>query len=496
MTDPPKTYTAGLKIETDADRRITASLEKSNGTLGGFGRDASGQPVLISCSHVLFPGFTALSDTRVYTPGYSSTCCGGDPVARPVFDVAKQASDEGAVEGWVGGYHAGTWTGGFNWIAAKVDVNGHKMDGHASEIDCAAARLDPGVRFSNVWHVEHEDGSVTTIPLKGAVTDSLGVGKGPELGTAPTEQQYVRLYSADGKVLHYGTMLSHPVGLEDVAPSGDPDSLLHRSGIGDLTDPLQGIKANVNQFLILPRPAPVAGQPYQDGYRRGESLDFHGGESGSFVINSDNLVIAMLIRIIPPTKVGLDTSMLEVRDVGHLGVATPIGKVLANLNVTIPSDPDGWSGTVPASGPRTARVVGADLDAQTARRRQAVAQLRGELHTSVRGRLLLGKIGQHHREVRRLMTTVRPIAVTWRALAGPAYLAACLRSLDNPGHRIPASINGVPRERLLAAMAALFGKYGSDPLRRDIERYEGLLTGALLPLTMLGEVPAALARPS
>jgi hypothetical protein len=494
MTDP-KIYTAGLTIETNVDKSIAASLLRSNGTLGGFGRDASGQPVLISCSHVLFPGFKALSDTRVYSPGYSSTCCGGDPIARPVFDVAKQASDEGVVEGWVGGYHAGTWTGGFNWVAARVNVNGHNVAGHASELDCAAARLDPGVRFSNAWHVEHQDGSVTTIPLKGAVTESLGIGKGPDFGTAPTEQQYVRLYSADGKILHYGTMISTRLGLRDVPFPGDPDNLLYRFGIGDLTDALQGTKASVNQFLILPRPAPVAGGSYQDGYRRGESLDFHGGESGSFVINSDNLVIAMLIRIVPPTQLGLDTSLLEVRDVKNLGIATPIGPILANLNVTIPSDPDGWSGTVPASGPRTARVVGADLDAQTARRRQAVAQLRGELHTSVRGRLLLGKIGQHHREVRRLMTTVRPIAVTWRALAGPAYLAACLRSLENPGYRIPASINGVPRERLLAAMAALFGKYGSDPLRRDIERYEGLLTGALLPLTALNEVPAALARP-
>jgi hypothetical protein len=485
MTDP-KIYTAGMTIETNAN--------KGPGTIGGFGRDASGHPVLISCSHVLFPGFKALSNTRVYSPNYSPSFCNGDPIARPVFDVAKQASDEGVVEGWVGGYHAGTWTGGFNWIAAKVNVDGHKMRGHASETDCAAARLDPGVRFSNAWQI-NLSGTVSTIPLKGAVTDSLGIGKGPELGTAPTEQQYVRLYSAEHETLQYGTMLFRPTLGRDVPEAGDPDNLLYRSGIGNLNDAGVGSKANVNQLLILPRPTPVAGQSYQDGYRNGESLDIDEGESGSFVINSDNLIIAMLIRRIDPTQVLTDTSALELRDVVHLGLATPIGKVLANLNVTIPSDPDGWSGTVPASGPRTARVIGASLDAQTARRRQAVAQLRGDLHTSVRGRLLLGKIGQHRREVRRLMTTVRPIAVTWRALAGPAYLAACLRSLDNPGHRIPASINGVPRERLLAAMAALFGKYGSDPLRRDIERYEGLLTGALLPLTTLHEVPAALARP-
>lgn len=486
MTDP-KTYTAGMMIETNT--------KKGPGTIGGFGRDASGHPVLISCSHVLFPGFKALSNTRVYSPGYSSTCCGGDPIARPVFDATKQASDEGPVEGWVGGYHAGLWTGGFNWIPAKVNVNGHNVNGHASEIDCAAARLDPGVRFSNAWQI-NLSGTVNTIPLKGVVTDSLGIGKGPKLGTAPTDQQYVRLYSAEHETLQYGTMLSLPILGEEVAQVGDPDNLIYRSGIGDLTDARAGTKANVNQLLILPRPAPVTGQPYQDGYRNGEILDIDEGESGSFVINSDNLIIAMLIRQVDPTQVfTTDMSALELRNVVHLGLATPIERVLANLNVTIPADPDGWSGTVPASGPRAARVIDVGLEAQTARRRQAVAQLRGELHTSVRGRLLLGKIGQHRHEVRRLMTTVRPIAATWRALAGPAYLAACLRSLEDPGHRIPAIINGVPRERLLAAMAALFGKYGSDPLRRDIERYEGLLAGALLPLSALGEVPAALARP-
>jgi hypothetical protein len=193
---------------------------------------------------------------------------------------------------------------------------------------------------------------------------------------------------------------------------------------------------------------------------------------------------------------GLDTNLLEVRDVKHLGVATPIGPILANLKVTIPSASEGWSGTVPASGPRTARVFGGGLDAPAGPRRvRAVARLREELRSSVCGRLLLGKIGMHRREVRRLMTTVRPVAVTWRALCGPAYLAETLRSLEDPGHRIPASINGVPRERLLAAMASVLLRYGSDALRRDIERYEGLFTGALLPLTSIHEAPAALARP-
>jgi hypothetical protein len=489
MTDPPKVYTAGETIETSTHDGI--------GTIGGFGQDAAGHQVLISCSHVLFPGFVALSDTRVFSPDYSSSCCGGDPVGRPVFDAAKQASDEG-VEGFVGGYHAGTWTGGFNWIPARINVNGANVPGHASETDCAAARLDPGVRFSNVWQVQ-QDSAVTTIPLKGAFTDppgdgtglDFGIGKGPAFGTAPTEQQYVRIYSAAHKRLQYGTVLSTP---PDIEHAGDPDHLLYRFGIGNGTDASDGSKANVNQFLILPRPTPVAGQPYEDGYRHGEILDFHGGESGSFVINSDNLVIAMIVRAVDPAGVVRDRSPLELRDVTHFGVATPIGPILANLGVTIPSDPNGWSGTVPASGPRTARVSGSP-DAATERRRRAVARLRDELRSSVRGRLLLGKIGQHRREVRRLMTTVRPVAVTWRALGGPAYLAETLRSLEDSAHQIPTSINGVPRERLLAAMGSVLLRYGSDALRRDIERYQGLLAGALLPLASVHEAPAALARP-
>jgi hypothetical protein len=480
MTDPPKVYTAGETIETNT--------HDGPGTIGGFGQDAAGHPVLISCSHVLFPGFAALSDIRVFSPNYKC-CCGGDPIGRPVFDPAKQASDEGA-DGFVGGYHDGNWTGGFNWVAAQLTENGKKVSGHASETDCATARLDPGVRFSNVWQVE-QDGAVTTIPLKGAITGSFGIGKGPAFGTAPSEQQYVRIYSADHKRLQYGTMLSTP---PDTEHADDPDHLLWRIGIGDKTDAMAGCKANVNQFLFLPRPTPVAGQPYEDGYRRGEVLNIHGGESGSFVINSDNLVIAMIIRAIRPADVVLDRSPLELRDVAHFGLATPIGPILANLGVTIPSDPNGWSATVPASGPPSARVFGS-LNPSTERRRRAAARLHDELRTSVRGRLLLGKIGQHRREVRRLMTTVRPVAVTWRALGGPAYLAETLRSLDDPAHQIPTSINGVPRERLLAAMESVLLRYGSDALRRDLERYQGLLATALLPLTSVHEAPAALARP-
>ena len=44
-------------------------------------------------------------------------------------------------------------------------------------------------------------------------------------------------------------------------------------------------------------------------------------------------------------------------------------------------------------------------------------------------------------------------------------------------------------------MMPLFARYGSDGLRRDIDRYGPLFAEALLALDSIMDIPAALARP-
>ncbi|MFD5521050.1 hypothetical protein [Streptomyces sp. NPDC127066] len=472
--------TAGASIETNHDKR--------EASLGCFARDSSGRPVLLSCSHVLFPGFTIIDDLAVYTPNYSKCCSSGVRIGQPVFDRNVKAQPTEGDE-WVGGYHAGTWTGGFNWIPAKVRVMGTVVNGHASETDCAMARLDPGVKFHNAWQVDL-GGSTTTIPLKGAVIDGHGIVPGPPVGTLPSSEQYVRIYNAVNGRLRFATMLSHP------ATQDDPDPLIFTIGVSGPKDHGRGSKANVNQFLILPRPSPIPGQSLSDGYRNGEELTFEDGDSGSVVINHDNQIIAMIIRAGPIDEFfKLDRSAIEFASVGNLAFATPIAKVLDRLQVSVPSADQGWSGTVPSTGiPSPVLLRGPAAVGGQARLRTA-DELRRQLHTSVLGRLLLGKIPQHRSEVRRLLSSVREVTATWRTLQGPVFYHHCVRSAELPGHRIPDRINGVSRDQLADIMLPLLIRHATPPLRRDLERYGRLIFQALLSVDTLHDVPRALARP-
>ncbi len=490
-----KTYTAGVTIETNHDA--------GKGTLGGFARDSQNRPVLVTASHVLFPGFKVINNMQVFSPDYSSSCCSGDPIGVPVFDKNQAAEIDlnfpPEEDQWIKGYHKGTWTGGFHPVPAQVKVFGNvRLPGSPSNVDCAIARLDPGVSFHNVWKVE--DG--LEIPIAGAVKEGFGIGKGPEFGTLPTEYQLVRIFSANTGRLRWGTMLStKPAGEHTVL---DPDELLYGWGISDPSDRAAGVKTHVNQFLILPRPAPTNANDVEDWYgNNAEELTFDDGDSGSWVINCtpkgsgvEYRVIGMLIRVGDPELVlknELEDEKLdavEAKSVRGIGVATPIQRVLEHLKITIPDAPGGWSGTVPASDTRRVFAV-----ATHHRRSEGVRGLADQLRQSTRGRLLLGKIGQHRREIRTLLTSVRPIAATWRDLQGPRFLHHCIRSLEQPWHRVPDNINGVGRRRLADAMLPLFARYGGPELRRDIERYGSALVDALLPVVGLADVPAALARP-
>ncbi|MER7755281.1 hypothetical protein [Kitasatospora sp. NPDC097643] len=468
-TSGPPFITAGASIETNH--------HGGPGSLGCFARDRNGRPVLLSCSHVLFPGFEVLDDMWVFSPEYSSCCSGGDRVGRLVVDTNVKAQSTASGD-WAGGYHEGTWTGGFKWDATR----------QASETDCAVATLAPGVRFHNVWQVK-TGSTVTSIPIKGAVTSGLGIGKGPALGTLPSPEQYVRVYNAVNGRLKYGTL----VGLTPTDPVGDPEGILWMDKRGDESDRTEGMLPTFRQFVILPRPTPVAGQSLEDSYRGGEKLSFQKGDSGSVVINHQNLVIGMIIRHWDIRRnLGIDQTRPEFAHVGFFGVATPIRTVLDYLQVEIPAVEEGWSGTAPSAGEAVRIGLAGRAGADFAAQRHALELLRAELRTSVRGRLLLGKIAQHSSEVRRLLTSVRPVAAAWQAVQGAGFYHHCVQGIPEPGHRLPAAVNGITRTQVADTMLPLLVRHAGPELRRDLERYGPMIVAALLGVETMQDVPKAL----
>jgi hypothetical protein len=476
--DPPE-LTAGMEIGS----KIVKG-DQAQGVLGCFARvKGTTQPVILSCSHVIFPGFVAVPHQGIYQPKYSSCCSSGEKVATAVFDRKKAAfADSGG--GFFGGYKDGKWFGGFNsFPGAKVGFGGTTdKAGIGSNTDCAIARLDPGVKFKNVW----PDGTV----IKGATPDGfgLGVGKGPKAGgVRPTKEQYVRVYTPRLNKVIYGTMLSHHNAAAQIRVT-DPETIVYPFIIENSDDAESGIKPSIDQFLILPRPAP------NEEYDEFKVLSFNHGDSGAIVINHENLVIGLISRVVDVKKLFPDPT-LETATVDRLGVANVITFVLEQLNLEIPAAENGYSGTGPTSG-ASARIFvpGLPRDPQLDVQRGTIARLRNELQTSCRGRLLLGKIGQHSSEVVRLLTRVRAISSAWHQFKGPAFYAHCVRSAGERHHIIPTSINGIKRADLFDALLPLFAAHGSPELRRDIARYQTWALQTLLPIATLDDVPAATMR--
>lgn len=490
----PKVYTAGVEIESNGP----GVPDRAEGALGCFARDQANRPVLLTCSHVMFPGFVALPQVGIYQPDYSSCCSGGDEIATPVFDPKEVVN--------------GQFKGGFKTKLGEVQIPAPNEKGYktslnqlCSETDCAIARLKPGVMFENVLRTPGED-----ILIKGANPNVLSI---PffKAGTTPPKESYVRVFTPrqGGGKLIFATLLwtktseiPDSIAVDENTPNEYRHTPLFHRGISEdaKRDLMAGTLPSINQFLILPRARPIPGEnDYNKFYGQpNQTLTFEHGDSGSIVIDHDGFVIGQVVRMLKfnPQQFlekPAERNLIEFTSVGSIGVASPIRDVLAQLNITIPEN--GFSGTAPSEGTATLVFVsGFSENPEIAARRRGAERLREGLRACRRGKLLLGKIAQHRREVRHLLTTVRAISAAWRDLNAPGFYSHCVQSALDPDHVIPMSINDIPRERLLDVLLPLFARHGSPGLRRDIERYRLWAAGALLQITTIDDVPEVVAR--
>jgi hypothetical protein len=518
---PPPLYTAGMRIESNGS---SISARSGIGALGCFARHrTTGKPVLLSNSHVLFPGFDAHPSAAVYQPNFSSCCSSGDMIASRVLDRNKAATDHattGQPADWYGGYKDGKWYGGFDatlgatWMYNVVGGAWMKTPATftVSRVDCAIAELLPGVRYKNVLTVNTGE----TITIDGVNEDPVSI-LGPAAGITPLYREYVRIVSpgAGGTVL-WGTVLSR------FCPDGIPNSTKRkdRRGVEHTVTPIWDVafpvvddvtlypKPLFDQILILPRPAPPkpdAGQTddqyrakydYTKFYAESKLEQIVPGDSGSVVIDHQGRVVALLNArkpFLPDMALKPDQKLVEFLTPEWLGVATPIKAVTDHLDIDIPAA--GYSGTAPSAGKASSvfvsgYVANPVLDAQ----RETVRVLRAGLRASRRGKLLLGKIGQHREEFQRLLVSVRPIAAAWQQLHGARWYFHCAENARDSGHVIPTSINGVTRRNLVEKLLPIVSRYATPALRRDLTRYAPWAIDALADATSLGDVPAAVAR--
>jgi hypothetical protein len=498
MSKPAPTYTAGMVIQSKISGTFFTQGPWEEGALGCFARDKDGKPVLLTNSHVLFPLFLVTSHLGVYQPDYSSCCSGGEKIGNASFE-ASAVKD--------GKYKGGFKTQLGDGVIPSPSDKGWKMERNlqCSETDCGIARLAPGVKFRNVLPVPGAE-----IQITGINDDVLSV-LGPKAGTAPKPEQYVRVFTPrnGGRLIH-GTLAWREVDFtepsrDSILIGGKRVSPIYEKAFmfGSPADmEAKGAFPLIKQFVILPRPAPIAGEAdYRKFYGKpNEMLSFDHGDSGSVVIDHEGKVIAQVVggfQFIPDLyiKKDEDVGALEFQEIlkakGNVAIATPIRAIVEQLNITIPAN---FAGTVPSAATDARVFVSLPEPAHRTAERAGLERLRAALKTSRGGKLLLGKIAQHRTEVKRLFATVRAVSSAWHEAHGPALYYHCALSLRERDHHIPTSINGVCREELLQNVLPLLERHGSPALRRDIQRYRVWAARSLLHVDSLHEVPQVLAQ--
>jgi hypothetical protein len=181
--------------------------------------------------------------------------------------------------------------------------------------------------------------------------------------------------------------------------------------------------------------------------------------------------------------------MIEFQSVTKIGLASPIEAITDLLKITI-KDRD--QGTAPASSARvTVPAFMTGPDNRTFQ--EGVRHLREQLLMTRRGKLLLGKFGQHQHEIQVLLKKVRTISNKWRELHGSGFFHHFLRSVDEIEHVIPSMINGVSRHHLIEELVSQLANHGSASLRRDIDKHGQWIARALMEFRSVREIPKVLA---
>lgn len=181
------------------------------------------------------------------------------------------------------------------------------------------------------------------------------------------------------------------------------------------------------------------------------------GDSGSIVVDLQNRVVGLLhsrgSQAAIPSNFRLD-----------LIIACPINAVMDALQINIPSE----SASTPHSG-----LLLEDVPLQEAPGITDPELLRFQrlVKQSATG-LLFHDLGfRHGPEVVQLVHHCRPVTVAWHRSEGPAWAAHLINSARDASYRVPADVKGITQKMVLDSMAETLSMHGSDALRRDLQTH-------------------------
>jgi hypothetical protein len=156
------------------------------------------------------------------------------------------------------------------------------------------------------------------------------------------------------------------------------------------------------------------------------------------------------------------------------GRATPIQLARSRLKIEIIPTPADTPIEAAAAEEETLAVSGPPEP------ERVLAYLADRLRVSESGRYVVEMFHRHREECTALVNHCRPVTVAWHRIQGPTWVAALMRSVREPGYRLPDSLEGVSRADALRRLRQAFTTHGSAALRDDIGRHADAVMPAAL----------------
>ena len=200
-----------------------------------------------------------------------------------------------------------------------------------------------------------------------------------------------------------------------------------------------------------------------------DSVSFaESGDSGSAVVNEAGEIVGLYCL-----------GYHDTTNNRHFGFACHIEDVETALQITVQGTRAGLGGAPgapiaaldPAIDPSTGNVAIGDASFARASVDQVAEGLDQILQETLEGRAWREIFEAHQYEVLKHVNAKRGVTLAWQRGAGPAWLAALIRSVQTPGYTLPEQIDGWDALSLARAMRKALWQDGSAEMRADLDRY-------------------------
>ncbi len=215
------------------------------------------------------------------------------------------------------------------------------------------------------------------------------------------------------------------------------------------------------------------------------------GDSGSAVVNEAGEIVGLYC-------LGFHDTVNN----RHFGFACHIEDVEAALQITVPGTRQGLGGAPGAPiaaldhdiDPSAGEIAIGDVSFSRASVDQVARKLDQCLSATPQGQAWRQIFERHQYAVLKHVNKKRGVTLAWQRSAGPAWLAALVRSAQRPDYKLPDRIDGATALKLARGMRQALRQDASPELGADLDRYGEQLEAMIAEVGTAKQGVEALAR--